>query len=81
MHRTSRWKPAWTGFASRWATSTRSNPANIVGAIANEADLDSKFIGRIEIFDDYSLVDLPEDMPERVAAIRVEAGSRLPVNA
>ena len=38
-------------------------PANIVGAIANEADIDSKYIGRIEIFDDYSLVDLPEDMP------------------
>ena len=38
-------------------------PGNIVGAIANEADLDSKYIGRISIFDDYSLVDLPEGMP------------------
>jgi ATP-dependent RNA helicase DeaD len=39
-------------------------PGNIVGAIANEADLDSKHIGRIEIFDDFTLVDLPEGMPD-----------------
>ena len=38
-------------------------PGNIVGAIANEADLDSKYIGRINIYDDYSTVDLPEGMP------------------
>jgi ATP-dependent RNA helicase DeaD len=38
-------------------------PGNIVGAIANEAGLDSKNIGRIEIYDDYSVLDLPEDMP------------------
>jgi ATP-dependent RNA helicase DeaD len=38
-------------------------PANIVGAIANEADLGGKLIGRIEIFDDHSLVDLPVGMP------------------
>ncbi len=38
-------------------------PGNIVGAIANEADIDSNYIGRIKIFDDYSLVDLPEGMP------------------
>jgi ATP-dependent RNA helicase DeaD len=38
-------------------------PGNIVGAIANEAGMDSKYIGRIEIFDDYSVLDLPEDMP------------------
>jgi ATP-dependent RNA helicase DeaD len=41
-------------------------PGNIVGAIANEADIDSKFIGRINIFDDYSLVDLPENMPKEL---------------
>ncbi|HCY64829.1 MAG TPA: RNA helicase [Oxalobacteraceae bacterium] len=39
-------------------------PANIVGAIANEAGLDAKYIGRIEIFDDYSVLDLPEGMPK-----------------
>jgi ATP-dependent RNA helicase DeaD len=55
-------------------------PGNIVGAIANEADIDSKYIGRINIFDDYSLVDLPEDMPKellsKLKAVRV-AGQRL----
>ncbi|HEX8957215.1 MAG TPA: DEAD/DEAH box helicase, partial [Burkholderiaceae bacterium] len=34
-------------------------PGNIVGAIANEANLDSKYIGRIEIYDDFSTLDLP----------------------
>jgi ATP-dependent RNA helicase DeaD len=38
-------------------------PGNIVGAIANEAGIDSKHIGRISIYDDYSLVDLPAGMP------------------
>ncbi len=38
-------------------------PANIVGAIANEADIDSQHIGRITIFDDYSVIDLPVGMP------------------
>jgi ATP-dependent RNA helicase DeaD len=41
-------------------------PANIVGAIANEAGLDSKHIGRIDIHADYSLVDLPKGMPRDV---------------
>ena len=41
-------------------------PANIVGAIASEAGLDSQYIGRIDIFDDHSLVDLPEGMPREV---------------
>ncbi|HFD31913.1 MAG TPA: ATP-dependent helicase, partial [Gammaproteobacteria bacterium] len=39
-------------------------PGNIVGAIANEADLESEFIGHIEIYDDYSTVDLPVGMPK-----------------
>jgi ATP-dependent RNA helicase DeaD len=41
-------------------------PANIVGAIANEAGLDSKHIGRIDIRDDYSVVDLPAGMPKDI---------------
>ncbi|MFK5894937.1 MAG: DEAD/DEAH box helicase [Pseudomonadota bacterium] len=41
-------------------------PGNIVGAIANEAGLDSKYIGRINIYDDHSLIDLPESMPTDV---------------
>jgi ATP-dependent RNA helicase DeaD len=38
-------------------------PGNIVGAIANEANIESKYIGRIEIYDDYSMLDLPVDIP------------------
>ncbi len=41
-------------------------PGNIVGAIANEAGLDSQYIGRITIHDDYSTVDLPEGMPREI---------------
>jgi ATP-dependent RNA helicase DeaD len=41
-------------------------PKNIVGAIANEADIESKYMGRIDIRDDHSLIDLPEGMPKEV---------------
>ncbi|MEQ1883007.1 MAG: DbpA RNA binding domain-containing protein, partial [Burkholderiales bacterium] len=41
-------------------------PANIVGAIANEAQMDGQHIGRIDILDDHSLVDLPEGMPKEL---------------
>ena len=41
-------------------------PNNIVGAIANEAGLDSQHIGRINIYDDFSVIDLPEGMPKDV---------------
>ncbi|MDH3534836.1 MAG: DEAD/DEAH box helicase [Gammaproteobacteria bacterium] len=58
-------------------------PGNIVGAIANEADIDSKYIGRINIFDDFSLVDLPEGMPRellrKLKDVRV-AGQRLNIS-
>jgi len=58
-------------------------PGNIVGAIANEAGIDSKYIGRINIFDDHSLVDLPENMPKellnQLKGVRV-AGQRLNIS-
>ncbi|WP_424683615.1 DEAD/DEAH box helicase [Frateuria sp. YIM B11624] len=41
-------------------------PGNIVGAIANEAGLESQFIGRVSIRGDYSLIDLPDGMPKEV---------------
>jgi ATP-dependent RNA helicase DeaD len=43
-----------------------ATPQNIVGAIANEAGIESRYIGRIEIHDDYSTVDLPDGMPEEI---------------
>ena len=50
-------------------------PGQIVGAIANEADMDSKYIGEISIFDSFSTVDLPEGMPEETK--RVLAAARV----
>jgi ATP-dependent RNA helicase DeaD len=39
---------------------------HVVGAIANEAGLDSRNIGHIKFYDDYSTVDLPDGMPKEV---------------
>jgi len=36
---------------------------NIVGAIANEADISSRFIGDIKLSDDHSTIELPKGMP------------------
>ena len=44
----------------------RVKPGNLVGAIANESGLQGRMIGRIQIFDNHSLVDLPKGMPEDV---------------
>jgi ATP-dependent RNA helicase DeaD len=41
-------------------------PGNIIGAIANEAGLDSQYIGRLSIRDHYSLIDLPDGMPKEI---------------
>jgi ATP-dependent RNA helicase DeaD len=38
-------------------------PKHIVGAIANEANIKSRDIGQIKIYNDYCLVDLPKSMP------------------
>lgn len=41
-------------------------PGNIVGAIANEGNIDSKFIGRINIDENFTTVDLPDDLSRDV---------------
>jgi len=41
-------------------------PGNIVGAIANEAGVEGRHIGRIEIQEDHSFVDLPAGMPKEI---------------
>ncbi len=67
-------------------------PGNIVGAIANEAGLESRYIGRIDIREDHSFVDLPEGIPvellehlkktwvagQRLRISRAEGGSAPP---
>ena len=55
-------------------------PGSIVGAIANEAEIDSCYIGEIHIFDDFTTVDLPADMPKEILKILQKArvcGKRL----
>jgi ATP-dependent RNA helicase DeaD len=39
---------------------------NIVGAIANEAGIEGQHIGRVEIREDHSFVDLPKGMPKEI---------------
>ena len=39
---------------------------DIVGAIANEANIDSQFIGNIKLFDHFSTVELPADIPTEI---------------
>ncbi|MCF6178175.1 MAG: DEAD/DEAH box helicase [Geopsychrobacter sp.] len=41
-------------------------PGNLVGAISNEGGIPSSMIGKITIMHDFSLIDLPRDMPEGV---------------
>jgi ATP-dependent RNA helicase DeaD len=43
-----------------------ATPRDIVGAIANEANLSSKFIGNIKLMPNFSVVELPADMPAEV---------------
>jgi ATP-dependent RNA helicase DeaD len=42
-----------------------ATPKNIVGAIANEAGLDSKYIGQIDIHEDFTIIELPP-MPANI---------------
>jgi ATP-dependent RNA helicase DeaD len=41
-------------------------PGNLVGAIANEAGLEGRHIGHVDIRQDHSFVDLPEGMPKEI---------------
>ena len=43
-------------------------PADLVGAIAGEAKISSSAIGAIKIHDDYSLVEIPDELAARVIA-------------
>ena len=48
-------------------------PGQIVGAIANEGNLESKYIGEISIFDTFTTVDLPDGMPKDTMHILSQA--------
>ena len=57
---------AMTTYRLEVGNNDKITPSNIVGAIANEADIDSRYIGEIKLHDDYSTVDLPEGMPNEL---------------
>jgi ATP-dependent RNA helicase DeaD len=44
------------------------SPSNIVGAIANSTGIKGSAIGHIDIFEQYSTVDLPRELPREVLA-------------
>jgi ATP-dependent RNA helicase DeaD len=41
-------------------------PADLVGAIAGEAKISSSAIGAIKIHDDYSLVEVPAELSDKI---------------
>ncbi|MFP2933521.1 DbpA RNA binding domain-containing protein, partial [Pyxidicoccus sp. 3LG] len=52
-----------------WRGAARGmRPADLVGAIAGEAGLDSSKIGAIQIGDSFSLVEVPEPDANRIIA-------------
>ena len=44
-------------------------PGNILGAIANEAEISSDYIGTIQILQDFTVIDLPDEMPSETFEI------------
>ena len=59
--------------------SNRVNPGDIVGAICNEGDIPGKAIGAIDVFDRYTLVDIPAEYVEQVLTMmkdsRIQKGT------
>jgi ATP-dependent RNA helicase DeaD len=43
-----------------------AKPGNLMGAIANESGLEARHIGRIEIDEEFSRVELPAGIPARL---------------
>lgn len=40
-------------------------PGQLVGALTNEGGIPAKLIGSIQIHEEYSTLDLPEDIPQK----------------
>jgi len=66
----------WKLFASKWV-GTWDQAGNIVGAIANEAGIEGVHIGRVDIREDHSFVDLPRACESDIQGI-AESASRGP---
>ncbi|WP_126444792.1 DEAD/DEAH box helicase [Sulfuricystis multivorans] len=54
-------------------------PKEIVGAIANEGGIDGRLIGQIDLFDDYSTVELPELPPQVLETLKRTRVRHLPL--
>jgi ATP-dependent RNA helicase DeaD len=62
-------RPGSTGFQTfrvQVGEAHGAKPGHLMGAIANEAGLEARQIGRIRVFEQHSLVELPEALPARV---------------
>ena len=62
-------RPGSTGFQTfrvEVGEAHGAKPGNLMGAIANEAGLEARQIGRIRVFEQHSLVELPEALPARI---------------
>ncbi len=59
----------WQSYRVEVGRSHGIMPKHLVGAIANEAGLDGRDIGRIDIQDQFSLIDLPVGMPPAIFEI------------
>ncbi|MEY4213243.1 MAG: hypothetical protein RL458_1469 [Pseudomonadota bacterium] len=84
--RSVRSRPGSTGFQTfrvQVGEAHGAKPGNLMGAIANEAGLEARQIGRIRVFEQHSLVELPEGLPARLikhlSSVRV-AGQMLRIH-
>ena len=71
--------PQADGWAQLWIGGGRRagiRPGDLVGAIANEAGVPGSVVGAIQLFDDYSLVDVLAEVADPVAAALRNAGIR-----
>ena len=56
-------------------------PSDVVGAIANEAGIPGRVIGAIDIYDEFTLVDVPAEFKQQVLGAMAGAKMRnLPVS-
>ncbi|SPX08948.1 ATP-dependent RNA helicase (DEAD-box protein) [Escherichia coli] len=50
----------------KWGRDDGVEVRHIVGAIANEGDISSRYIGNIKLFASHSTIELPKGMPGEV---------------
>jgi ATP-dependent RNA helicase DeaD len=48
--------------------SAKVRPSDLVGAIANEAGIDARAIGAIQIADRFSIVEVPEEVADDIVS-------------